>query len=114
MKEEQEQLEQSLKAMVREILEGKLTHKHNWVIGSTVNEQRKFIMIVYPYLSKYRNERDGMMSDIIESNYKPNIKGIVILAINIEKAHYPYSVFCSTLSPQLFESHFTEMIKYPK
>lgn len=110
MKEEQEKLEAALKALVREILAGKMEHKHNWIIGATSNENRKFITIAYPYLSKHRKERNAMMEDIISNNYDDKIKGIVVMAINIEKAHYPYSVLCSLLSPKLFESNFQEML----
>lgn len=109
-KDQQEQMESGLRELVAKRLSEKMEYKHNWIVGSTENEQRKFIVVAYPYHDQYRDERNAMMGDMIEDLFNDNVKGLVVIAINIEKGHYPYSVMATTLQPLLFESTYTEMV----
>jgi hypothetical protein len=87
-----------------------LTEQRAFVGTNTENEKRKFIVVAYPYHDQYRSERDAMMGDMIEDLFKDSVKGLVVIAINIEKGHYPYSVMATRLQPLLFESTYADMV----
>ena len=105
-KDEQAEFEKIFKSQIKNIEQGKTTHKHNWVIFSSANPKRRFIVIGYPYLNILINERNLMMEDMIFDEDNNDLKGALVIAINMQKDHYPYSATATKLSSQLFDSQF--------
>lgn len=47
--------------------------------------------------------------------YPENTKGALLIAVNLDKQHYPYSALATKLSSELFDSRFSGMtISYQK
>lgn len=108
--EEQKEFEKMFKELVGNIKERKTIHKHNWVIFSSVNHHRRFMLYGYPYLNIDTNERNLMMQDILTHDMPDNTKGALLIAVNLDKQHYPYSALAANLSAELFDSRFSGMI----
>ncbi len=104
--EEQVEFENLFKSQIQNIKDKKTTYKHNWIIFSSANPQRRFVVIGYPYLNTEINDRNLMMEDMIFDEDKNELKGALIIAVNLEKNHYPYSAIATKLSAELFESKF--------
>ncbi len=107
--EEQKEFERMFKELVGKIKKGKTTHKHNWVIFSSVNHHRRFMLYAYPYLKIDTTERNLMMQDILTHDMPENTKGSLLIAVNLDKQHYPYSALATKLSSELFDSRFSGM-----
>jgi hypothetical protein len=92
--DDQMQLENLVKELTLSILNGTAQQEHNWVVYRTANRNRQYSFAVYPYLNKHRDMRDEMIQEILDQEYEQNpaIKGSVVIGVNIEKKHYPYSV----------------------
>ncbi|HLP38941.1 hypothetical protein [Lacibacter sp.] len=108
--EEQKKFESMFKELVAQIKAGKTTHKHNWVIFSSVNPNHRFMLYAYPYAKIDTAERNAIMQDILTHDMPDGTKGALLIAINIDKEHYPYSALAAKLNSELFDSSFSEMI----
>ncbi len=107
--EEQKEFEKMYNDLVGQIQEGKTTHKHNWVIFSSVNPHRRFMLFAYPYINTDIKERNLMIEDILTHDIPENTKGVLLIAVNLDKQHYPYSALATKLSAELFDSNFSAM-----
>lgn len=107
--EEQKEFERMFKELVGKINEGKTTHKHNWVIFSSVNPNRRFMLYGYPYAKIDTKERNLMMKDILMNDMPDKVKGALLIAVNLDKIHYPYSALATKLFAELFDNSFSEM-----
>lgn len=107
--EEQKEFEKMYNNLVSQIKEGKTTHKHNWVIFSSVNPHRRFMLFAYPYINTDVKERNLMIEDILTHDIPENTKGALLIAVNLDKQHYPYSALATRLSAELFDSNFAAM-----
>jgi len=103
--EDQQEFENLFKRLVDDIKQGKTKEKHNWIIFTSANPHRRFVVIGYPYHDIDKSERNLMMEDMIYNEDK-DIKGALVIAVNSEKKHYPYSAIATKLSPDLFDSQF--------
>ena len=63
--EEQVEFENLFKSQIQNIKDRKTTYKHNWIIFSSADPQRRFVVIGYPYLNTKINEQNLMMQDMI-------------------------------------------------
>lgn len=107
----QKQLENLFNKLTVNVLNGTAQQEHNWVVYRTDNRNRQYSFALYPYLDKHRDMRDEMIQEILDQEYEQNpaIKGSVVVGVNIEKKHYPYSIFCGYLSADLFDNLFSDM-----
>lgn len=110
--EEQKHFEKLYKKLVRNIQTGKTTEKHNWIIFNSSNPQRKFLVAAFPYLNTTISERNMMMESIFNDSDAGEVKGAVIIAVNLEKKHYPYSALGGKLSSVLFDPIFSNMTSF--
>lgn len=85
---------------------GKSEKLHNWVRFETSNEERQFTLVCYGYRNSAIEDRDAIINDILDMSRVENKKGILIIGVNVDKKHYPYSILASTLSPDLFENRY--------
>lgn len=88
------------------ILTGKTEEKHNWIILKTAEKKRQFTIAVYCYTDSLKDERNDMISDILYSDEMEGMKGTLVIAINVDQKHYPYSSLAFRISPELFENKY--------
>lgn len=107
----QKDLESGFKKLASKIARNDVEQEHNWASFRTANEQRHYVVVIYPYLEKHRKDRHQIISNIIgeELERYPNAKGIAVIGINLSKDHYPYSILAGDLSATLFEEQFSSM-----
>ncbi len=107
----QQHFEKGYKELLGKIVKKEVELEHNWVTYRTANPLRQFAVAAYPYETKYKDERNGIFSEIIAQalDDNPNLKGMVIIGINTDKGHYPYSCLAGDLSVTLFDDHFKTM-----
>ncbi len=105
-KEDQEKFEAGLKELMGRIKSGKVEKPHNWVAFITGPERRRYAIIGYPYTTSDKELRDTIMSEAIDGSEKEHkdIRGIVVIGIDMNHANYPYSVFARRLSTNLFDT----------
>ena len=104
--EEQVEFENLFKSQIKNIRDGKTVYKHNWIIFSSANPKRRFVVIGYPYQDTQKNERNLMIGDMIFNEDKKGVKGSIVVALDLQKGHYPYSTIATKLSTELFDSQF--------
>jgi len=68
------------------------------------------MLYAYPYLNSDTRERNLMMQDILSNDMPENTKGALLIAVNLDKQHYPYSALATKLSLELFDSQFSGMV----
>lgn len=109
--DDQKQLENHFKELTASVLNGTAKQEHNWVVYRTANRDRQYSFVVYSYLNKDRDMRDEMIQEILDQEYEQNpaIKGSVVIGVNIEQKHCPYSILCGYLSADLFDNLFSDM-----
>lgn len=103
-KEDQEKFELEFKKLKSRILNGKAEKKHNWVLFISGPERRRYVIAGYPYLPVAKDERNGIMSQILDDERAQKARGAVIIGINIQRNDYPYSVFATRMSTDLFDT----------
>jgi hypothetical protein len=116
-KEDQELLSKNLEKLKRWISQGKTGNIHDWVICLAGPAKRKYAIVGYPYVTQDKDERKRVMENIIQSDYKDGIRGIVIIGSNLNRNDYPYSVLAGALNTNLFdklETDKTEGSSYEK
>jgi hypothetical protein len=105
----QEEFEEKFLELAQKVKIKDVTQKHNWVAFWTAKEERRYIVVGYPYLDEHRDERNSMINTIVttELEKNPKAKGIAVIGVNVEKAHNPYSVLVGYLSVNLFDDLFS-------
>jgi hypothetical protein len=106
--ENQKEFERRIKETIQQTKNKELKLEHNWISFRTSVVQRQFSIVGYPYQEKYLKERDNIFQEIIskELNDNPQIKGIVIIGLNLDLDHYPYSAIAYHLPSTLFDNQF--------
>jgi len=107
--EGQEIFQQQVADLKKKILKGKAEFVHNWILMGSAEEERQFAVAGYCYQDKYFDDRNAIMGDILDDKRIANTKGSLVIGINIEKNHYPYSVLACKLSTTLFDNKFLRM-----
>lgn len=106
--EAQEYFEKMLQDMIDKIKSGNPPQRHNWVMMDNDIKDKRYIIIGYPYTDKFKDERDAIIEEILFDE-KNKAQGILLLGINVDKNHYPYSILASMLSSELFDKEFLGM-----
>lgn len=112
--ENQRGLERQFKELVQRIKNNEIELEHNWVVFLTANKNRQFAIVAYPYKSKHLEERNKIFSEIINQAFdvNKNLKGVVVIGVNIDTEHYPYSALAGDLAENLLDNRFTTMSSF--
>lgn len=65
-------------------------------------KKRQFSIAIYCYTDSLKDERNDMMHTILESDDMEGMKGTLVIAINVDRQHYPYSSLAFRNAPELF------------
>jgi len=106
----QEAFEGLVDDMKDKLRKGKAEFPHNWIFLKTFEEKRKFTIAGYGYHDRLKEERDGVMGDILYDDNMRDVKGKLVIGMNIDKTHYPYSVLGCWLSSDLFDTRYLKML----
>lgn len=92
--------------LAKDVKAGRAKERHNWILLHTFEKNRQFAIAVYCYTDNLRDERDDIMSTILESDDMEGMRGTLVIAINVDRNHYPYSKLAFRTSPDLFETPY--------
>jgi hypothetical protein len=107
----QETFEELVNDMKNKMRKGSAEFPHNWIFLQTFEENRKFTIAGYGYHDRLKDERDGVMGDMLYNENMKDAKGKLVIGMNIDKTHYPYSVLGSWLSSDLFDNRYLKMLR---
>ncbi|WP_307531032.1 hypothetical protein [Pedobacter sp. W3I1] len=107
----QQYLEKFVDEQEQKMHNGKAEFLHNWILLETADKERQFTIAGYSYYDRLREERDDIMGDILYDARMDGAKGKLVIGMNIDKPHYPYSVLGCWLSSELFENRYLKNIK---
>ncbi len=103
-KEDQEKFEQVLQELSSKIRSGTAEKKHNWVVFLSGPERRRYFIAGYPYKVADKEERNDMIASILNSeDTNKNIRGSVVISVDLNRQNYPYNVIAGKLDTNLFD-----------
>lgn len=104
--EDQNTLIQMRDRLAQDVKMGNTKQRHNWILLQTGEKKRQFSIAVYCYTDSLKDERNDMMHTILESDDMEGMKGTLVIAINVDRQHYPYSSLAFRNAPELFETPY--------
>ena len=104
IKNDQIKFEQGIKELIKRIRDRNVEKKHNWAQFFSGPQKRCFLITGYPYETSDKEERNGVIATILDPNKSENLRGAVVIGININRRDYPYSVLAGKLDTNLFEA----------
>jgi hypothetical protein len=107
----QQEFERLINLTKRKMHNGKADYPHNWILLETAEKERKFTIAGYCYHNHLREDRDDIMGDILYDKSMDDAKGKLVIGMNIDKLHYPYSVLGCWLSSELFDNKYLKLFK---
>jgi len=106
----QQEFERLVKEMEAKMHRGKAEYPHNWILLGTAEKRRQFIIAGYCYHNNLKDARNDVMGDILYDKTMDGAKGKLVIARNIDKEDYPYSVLGCWLSSELFDNKYLRMV----
>jgi hypothetical protein len=76
-------------------------HKYNWVTFLSGPEQRRYLIAGFPYRTLPRAERNAVIEDILGSALEEQVRGAVVIGLNIDTSEYPYGVIAAAAETRL-------------
>ncbi|WP_343588200.1 hypothetical protein [Flavobacterium sp.] len=110
----QKLFEEDVNSLKEKILTGKAEFPHNYILMGSQDEKRRFYVVGYCYQDIYYDERNDVMNNILDMEATKDAKGMLVISMNIDKKHYPYSILGSHLSSELFDNKYLSMISANK
>lgn len=110
----QKLFEEDLNNLKEKISTGKAEFPHNYILMGSQDEKRRFYVVGYCYQDTYYDERNDVMNNILDMESTKDAKGMLVISMNIDKKHYPYSILGSHLSSELFDNKYLSMISANK
>jgi hypothetical protein len=110
----QKLFEEDLNNLKEKISTGKAEFPHNYILMGSQDEKRRFYVVGYCYQDIYYDERNDVMNNILDMESTKDAKGMLVISMNIDKKHYPYSILGSHLSSELFDNKYLSMISANK
>lgn len=108
--EAQEMLEEMLEAKRCEMLKGDAEHPHEFILLETSEKERLYKVTGYLFQNHVAYERHDVMEDVLFGHMNGEAKGKLVIGINIDEGHYPYSMYGCLLSSDLFDNQFQKMV----
>lgn len=102
----QKEFERDVEKIAKSMLRDQAEYPHNWIIYGSPDNERQFFIAGYCYRDSVHSDRNDMFNDIFQDEITLSGKGKLILAINVDKDHYPYSAIASWISEQVFDSNY--------
>jgi hypothetical protein len=102
-KEDQEKFEQAFKELNGRVKLGNVEKKHNWVAFLSGPERRRYFIGGYPYIITDKEERNNMVASILSSEETKNMRGSVVIAVDLNAPNYPYNVIAGKIDTDLFD-----------
>lgn len=102
----QQEFERLVEEMKWKMHQGKADFPHNWILLTTAEKDRRFVIAGYCYHDSLSDARNDFMADILYDSTMEGAKGKLVIGINVDKPHYPYNVLASWLSPELFDNKY--------
>jgi hypothetical protein len=87
---EQEVFEKEFTKLKNRVKHGMTTQKYNWVVGKFGTETRPQYVLGFPHRIDNKEERLGMINEIIFSEETDYYPSAVVIAIHVDKDDYPY------------------------
>jgi len=66
-------------------------------------KRRQFLIIGYAYTNADIEKRDGIIGKLLSCDDAKNVRGTVVIGVNIDTNEYPYTVLAGKLSTKLFD-----------
>ena len=101
--EKQRKAEHDLSKLSRRVKRGKVKLAHNWISIVTGPSQRRFCVSLYPYLGIQRDERNGVIVNVLERTEARESRGALCIGIDLDHPEVPYAVLAANPSPNLFD-----------
>lgn len=105
----QELFERDILELKKKMLSGSAEFPHNWILMGSQDDERRFFIAGYCYHDINFEARNDVIRDILDSESTKNAKGMLVIGINIDKEHYPYSILGCRLDAELFDNNFLKM-----
>ena len=101
-KEDQETFISEIEKLIKKIDMGDIEHEHNWISFISGPEERKYLIIGYPYQGITKEERNDIINSTLVQDDAIGTRGVVCIGIDLEHRERPYGVLASTLDTSLF------------
>ena len=101
--EDQIKLEEEFTKLSQSVRRNRHEAPRTWVEFLTGPAERQFCVSLFPYLTKYREERDAVIGDFLKQGNAQQSRGAVCIAINLDRGDTPYSVVALSQQPDLFD-----------
>jgi hypothetical protein len=105
----QKDFEEMVETKRGQMLKNEAEFPHEFIILETSEKDRCYMLAGYLFHEHVAYERKEVMGDIIFDHMKGEAKGKLVIGMNIDKGHYPYSMYGCLLSSKLFDSQFSKM-----
>lgn len=102
--EDQTEFEAKFKELMLKIGNGQVTKPHNWVAFLSGPERRRYLIAGYPYTTTQKEERNGVISEIISDENTQYMRGSVVIGVQMNRLDYPYTVLARHASTNLFDT----------
>ena len=101
--DDQKKLERQFTKLSHRVRRNRGEDPRTWVELLTVPAERQFCVALYPYLSTFRENRDGIIDDFLKRDKAQQSRGAVCIGVNLDRGDTPYSVVALTPQPDLFD-----------
>ena len=101
--DDQKKLEQQFAKLSHRVQHNSGEEPRTWVELLTVPAERQFCVALYPYLSTFREGRDGIIDDFLKGDKAQQSRGAVCIAVDLSRGDTPYSVIALAPQPDLFD-----------
>lgn len=88
--------------LIKKIDKGKMKKKYNWISMLTGPPQRQYLLAAFPYSGISKSERNAVINSIPNYIESDNIRGCLIIGIDLENRDQLYGCLVGTLDNDLF------------
>ena len=101
--DDQKKLERQFTKLSHRVQRNSGEEPRTWVELLTVPAGRQFCVALYPYLSTFRENRDGVIDDFLKRDNAKQSRGAVCIGVDLSRGDTPYSVIVLAPQPDLFD-----------
>ena len=100
---DQQKFERRFEKLSRKVRRGKLRMPHNWAVLLAGPAERQFFIALYPYMAMQHENRNSVVSEILDQKEAENARGAICIGVNLDHNELPYSVIALRKLPDLFD-----------